>query len=200
MSARALSIGPAQAADVDAVARLLCDCLADKYRPAFGRHAHDVVTALMRAEMAAGIDGYRVARNGDTVVGVLHMAGAEDVERMDWFGTVRRAAGWWGALRAECVLRAIAHGPLHPREMYLGEVAVHPDHRRQGVASALLACATDEARARGRESITLWVTWENDSAHALYRRHGFVDVRRRRWRWARLMFRARGATLMERNV
>jgi ribosomal-protein-alanine N-acetyltransferase len=56
---------------------------------------------------------------------------------------------------------------------YVAELVVDPDHRRQGVATALLsACA---ARA---DRLTVTVDPDNEAARSLYRRCGFEEVRR----------------------
>lgn len=64
-------------------------------------------------------------------------------------------------------------------EGYITNIAVKGIHRRQGVADALL-----EAFLRfGREHLaflTLEVRASNDKAVALYRKHGFEEVGRRR--------------------
>jgi GNAT superfamily N-acetyltransferase len=51
---------------------------------------------------------------------------------------------------------------------------VHPDHRRAGVASALLEAVRTWARDDGACTLTLWVTRTNDAATSLYRRAGFA--------------------------
>ena len=53
---------------------------------------------------------------------------------------------------------------------------VHPDHRRAGVASALLEAVRTWAHTDGATSLTLWVTRTNDAAGTLYRRIGFTPT------------------------
>ena len=55
---------------------------------------------------------------------------------------------------------------------------VHPDHRRSGVASALIESLKEWARADGAARLTLWVARTNDSAVRLYRRHHFMPTGR----------------------
>ena len=54
-------------------------------------------------------------------------------------------------------------------------LAVHPDHQRRGIASALLAEAED--RARARELLRL-EAWTRDDAHvqSWYESHGFEQI------------------------
>jgi len=56
---------------------------------------------------------------------------------------------------------------------HLGNLAVVPEARRGGVASALVADLLAAARERGVGSLTLEVRATNDAAQALYRGHGF---------------------------
>ena len=61
-------------------------------------------------------------------------------------------------------------------EGYITNVAVSPDARRQGIARALIAKLTDEARAAGLAFVTLEVRASNAPAIALYEGAGFVRV------------------------
>ena len=61
-------------------------------------------------------------------------------------------------------------------EGYITNVAVSPDCRRQGIARALIAELTDEARAQALAFVTLEVRTSNVPAIALYESAGFVRV------------------------
>lgn len=73
---------------------------------------------------------------------------------------------------------------LNGRSHFLiANVAVHPDHRRQGIASNLTWQAVEHARARGALDIWLHVREENDTAFLLYQELGFTErARRTTWR------------------
>ena len=58
----------------------------------------------------------------------------------------------------------------------LDSIAVTPEHRRRGVADALLDAAAAWGRQRGLRFITLEVRAGNGPAAALYEKHGFVRV------------------------
>ena len=58
-------------------------------------------------------------------------------------------------------------------------VAVHPDHRRRGVAAILIEQLILELKNRGSCSLTLEVRASNDGAIALYDKLGFRQVGRR---------------------
>ena len=59
---------------------------------------------------------------------------------------------------------------------YVSDIAVFPQYRRQGAASALITRAASDAAELGAESISLEVRPSNEAAVALYRSLGFDDV------------------------
>lgn len=61
-------------------------------------------------------------------------------------------------------------------EAHITNVAVHPEHRRYGVASRLLLDLAEAAIARQCESWTLEVRASSTGAQALYRSFGFVPA------------------------
>lgn len=65
-------------------------------------------------------------------------------------------------------------------EMHISTLAVHPDVRGQGLGERLLMAGLDQARRQGAEMATLEVRPTNEAAVALYRKHGFQRVGRRR--------------------
>jgi ribosomal protein S18 acetylase RimI-like enzyme len=53
-------------------------------------------------------------------------------------------------------------------------LATHPDHQRQGIASALLQEAEGQARERGLVRLEAWT---RDDAHVRwYESHGFTQI------------------------
>lgn len=65
-------------------------------------------------------------------------------------------------------------------EAHINTLAVHPDWRQQGIGEQLLATLLQHARAHGARTATLEVRASNRAAQQLYRRHGFVEVGRRK--------------------
>ncbi|MBE56058.1 MAG: ribosomal-protein-alanine N-acetyltransferase [Acidobacteria bacterium] len=61
-------------------------------------------------------------------------------------------------------------------ELYLNNLAIHPEHRRQGLARLLLMHLTQDATSRGVRSIMLEVRSSNAAALKLYWRMGFKRV------------------------
>jgi [ribosomal protein S18]-alanine N-acetyltransferase len=62
----------------------------------------------------------------------------------------------------------------------LQRIAVRADHRRSGVATALLAAVEAEALAVDAERLLLEVREDNHVARAFYAAHGFAEIARRR--------------------
>jgi ribosomal protein S18 acetylase RimI-like enzyme len=62
------------------------------------------------------------------------------------------------------------------RGWFISNLAVHPDHRRRGVARRLLSAGVESARARGARRISLDVRAENVPARRLYQQLGFRQV------------------------
>ena len=58
-------------------------------------------------------------------------------------------------------------------------IAVCPEHRRKGVAEALVNALVEELAKNGNHSLTLEVRVSNDPAIALYEKLGFCQVGRR---------------------
>ena len=55
-------------------------------------------------------------------------------------------------------------------------VAVHPEHRRKGIAEALIHALSQGLKDRGNVCLTLEVRASNDPAIALYEKLGFSQV------------------------
>ncbi len=55
-------------------------------------------------------------------------------------------------------------------------IAVHPDHRRRGIAEALIAALEERLRERGSKALTLEVRASNEPAIKLYEKLGFQQV------------------------
>ena len=78
-----------------------------------------------------------------------------------------------GLLDVECETPALADRPGAGGMIW--HLAVHPDHQRRGIASALLAEAERLAGERGLERLEAWT---RDDAHVQrwYESHGFVQI------------------------
>lgn len=75
---------------------------------------------------------------------------------------------------------AFIAGRVIAGEAELLTLATDPDHRRQGLANALLARFDAEARERGASRVFLEVSETNTAARALYAAAGYAETGRRR--------------------
>lgn len=109
------------------------------------------------------------------------------------------AAGWGLALRGlpEQVQESLAAGRgrggagaatrgswapdlgVYPAHLHMG---VHPAHQRRGLGGALLEALLGRLEAAGVPGVHLITTSHHRAAAALYRRHGFAELARRRTR------------------
>lgn len=96
-----------------------------------------------------------------------------------YYLTARRSpAGTAGHTRKPTKGRVVGHAGLwftHD-EAHVTNVAVHPDARRSGVATALMLALADEAIRRGCIAWTLEVRVSSEGAQGLYRNFGFVPA------------------------
>lgn len=85
-----------------------------------------------------------------------------------------------------CVLiRVPPEGPNEPRSpyAYVSDLVVLPEHRGQGMGSALLARAEAAARESGARRLDVDVLARNRTAHELYLDVGFRDVQVHLWKF-----------------
>ncbi len=66
-------------------------------------------------------------------------------------------------------------------ELYVDSLAVFPEYRRQGVATALLQATVGKARQLGDDPVGLLVDESNPRAERLYRSIGFEQVGTSTW-------------------
>lgn len=59
-------------------------------------------------------------------------------------------------------------------------IATHPDHRKQGIATDLIVGLIDALAKRGSHSLMLEVRNSNESAISVYKKLNFVEVGRRK--------------------
>ncbi|MGH8900924.1 MAG: GNAT family N-acetyltransferase [Egibacteraceae bacterium] len=63
----------------------------------------------------------------------------------------------------------------HPEELYIQDLVIYQEARRQGIATALLEAVLSSAKALGCERAWLTSELENDAAHRTWCRNGFTN-------------------------
>ncbi len=88
------------------------------------------------------------------------------------------AGGHRTYLVARCGRTVVGYGGLMyvVDEAHVTNIAVHPEHRRQGIATDLLAALAQAALDRGCAAWTLEVRASSTGAQELYRAFGFVPA------------------------
>lgn len=138
--------------DLDAVEGLygaMCDYLADKpFNPNFRRGGYP--TRENAAEYLAA-DGLYIAWADGAAVGSIALTASPSAEEDQ---------------------------PGEGGILYVHMVAVHPNHLRRGVASAMLDLITEEASRRGAAALQLYVWESNVPAIRIYEKNGFIQIGR----------------------
>ena len=93
---------------------------------------------------------------------------------------VRNAMAQGGAVLAFVEDEPVASGRFLVEDdaLYVGRVAVLPDQRRRGIATALMAFLEDIARQYARTAIRIGVRESLPSNVALYQKLGYVEIKR----------------------
>lgn len=84
-------------------------------------------------------------------------------------------SAWLVALEGETVVGYIGSQTVMD-ESDMMNVAVHPEHRRKGIAEALIVALAQLLRDGGSNSLTLEVRASNAPAIALYEKLGFLQI------------------------
>lgn len=95
----------------------------------------------------------------------------------EWMSRLERAETVFAWEGGEVV--GTATGKPDPHENGGREIVamwVAPEHRRRGVATALIGSLVEGARAAGAASVALWVASDNDRALSAYEASGFVPT------------------------
>jgi ribosomal protein S18 acetylase RimI-like enzyme len=118
-----------------------------------------------------------VAEVDGCVAGVLAafpvLEGAARARRYLRLALARMPPSHWP--RAWRIFHALRPTPP-PHALYVDAVATSGDHRRRGVASALLAAAAAEAHEHGCTHLALETELENSAARATYASAGFEEA------------------------
>lgn len=168
-----------------AVLALHSEAFADKFGAAFGTEGVgrgvEAMAEAWRRQGVSAMRGMFVATVGETVVGTVTVRtwemGNDDSGAAEL--AFQKVLGAWGAFRSIFTLSLLSH-QIARDEGYVTDVAVLSTFRRRGIARILLARAEEEARARRKRFLSLYVSSANTGAQTLYTREGYHRARTRR--------------------
>ncbi len=80
-----------------------------------------------------------------------------------------------GAVRGDALVGYL-FAVLIPDEAHIGNLAVHPEERRGGIAQRLLDQLVEDAAQVGVRRLTLEVRESNDIARNFYYKNNFIDI------------------------
>jgi N-acetylglutamate synthase len=131
----------------------------------------DVPVELATTPDDAWLSGYRYRGSALPPIAVDVLTSAEDAV----FAAVRLDPG-------PAPLAAVARGVLTDGWLGVTALTVAEEHRRRGLATAVMTALQSWAAERGGSSVYLQVTASNAGARALYRRTGFIEHHRYHYR------------------
>lgn len=92
-----------------------------------------------------------------------------------------RGGPWWVVERDGRIIATVGAGPLRADgHVELKRLYVSRDHRRQGLAAALVDLVERHAGEAGAQAVDLWSDTRFTDAHRLYQRLGYRDTGDRR--------------------
>jgi ribosomal protein S18 acetylase RimI-like enzyme len=177
-----IHIRPARRDDVEASASLITmtpgglpDLVGDS------RVALRLAKAAFTVERSGfGYDRTLVAEVDGSIVGqAIRFSGAEWGRRAQsrtGMALLRAAGLRFGRVLREGIRHARFTHPIAWDSLYVISLAVVPDHRSQGIGSALLRRVVEEALQAGLRSVSLDVALRNEGAIRFYEREGFVKI------------------------
>ena len=144
------------------------------------RHARRLLRVLYpRDRHTASWQVCRVAEAGGGVVGVIAAFPSDDgdeLARRFVRLTLAHSAPWRIPALFRHLRATAAVSPEPPPGMlYVDALATAPEHRRRGIATALLADVERLAQRAGLKGVALDTGIENRAARALYERYGFTQ-------------------------
>ncbi|MFT5686165.1 MAG: GNAT superfamily N-acetyltransferase [Myxococcota bacterium] len=128
----------------------------------------------MTAERAAIIALNRTCDPAELGGDADYVAFKEGRRRAWWRWAEAGVGAWWGAFEGECLIAQCGMVSCPEGRGRFQSVETHPDHRRRGACSALIAAVGQDALARGCQTVHLAADGDGP-ARALYRRLGFVE-------------------------
>jgi GNAT superfamily N-acetyltransferase len=187
MQEKLFIVRPAEPRDNAAIAGLVVEGFLDKFRPIFGggiERSVKIMERWVRLEHSLGgvsslvVEGPSPAQVAASVG--VRVGNSDDVAltRGLW-KVLRRDLGYARALWAATLLSYPRYAAIS-REAYVERLVVTHEHRRRGMARALLEAAEALAHDSGKETVGLHVSGGNLPALKLYEAYRYEESDRQR--------------------
>jgi len=166
--------------DLDSYLKIEFDAFFEKLKFIFSNRKN-AAFGIIRSEIAKniGTGRYYNAKIDDRIVGIIEIVSRENIEsHIKEFHNYFKYLGFHRAVKA-FILTAIEIPKLDNRTIYIDNVAVDPNNRRQGIAKKMLSFAEDFSKRNGKNALKLWVAAGNKNAYRLYKKFGFTELARR---------------------
>ena len=166
--------------DLDSYLKIEFDAFFEKLKFIFS-NKKNAAFGIIRSEIAKniGTGRYYNAKIDDRIVGIIEIVSRENIEsHIKEFHNYFKYLGFHRAVKA-FILTAIEIPKLDNRTIYIDNVAVDPNNRRQGIAKKMLSFAEDFSKRNGKNALKLWVAAGNKNAYRLYKKFGFTELVRR---------------------
>src|SRR4030043_669379 len=166
--------------DLDSYLKIEFDAFFEKLKFIFSNRKN-AAFGIIRSEIAKniGTGRYYNAKIDDRIVGIIEIVSRENIEsHIKEFHNYFKYLGFHRAVKA-FILTAIEIPKLDNRTIYIDNVAVDPNNRRQGIAKKMLSFAEDFSKRNGKNILKLWVAAGNKNAYRLYKKFGFTELVRR---------------------
>jgi ribosomal protein S18 acetylase RimI-like enzyme len=185
MTQMSFALRPATPADpADALLYLSAKPYYDAYAGSEARARGLLASVYRRRGHAASFEVCSVVElDGDLAGVIAWFPVAEGDERARRFVslTAPRVPPWrWPALLRHLRAAGVVSPNPPPSTLYVDALAVAPEFRRRGVASALLTGAEEAAAAAGLQGVALDTGLHNEPARALYEAAGYREREIRR--------------------
>jgi GNAT superfamily N-acetyltransferase len=180
-------VRPAEPQDNPRIAGLVVEGFLDKFRPIFGRRmdrSDKIMERWVRLEHSLGGVSSLVVEDpaGAGIVASIGVRiGDSDDDALAWslWKALRRDLGYPRAFWAATLLSYPRYAATY-REAYVERLVVTHEHRRKGMARALLNAAESLARDAAKETVGLHVSGANLPALKLYEAYKYEEISRQR--------------------
>jgi ribosomal protein S18 acetylase RimI-like enzyme len=186
MQEKLFTVRPAEPRDEAEIAKLVVEGFLDKFRPIFGNRmdrSEKIMERWVHLEHSlGGVSSLVVEDPASEItasIGVRTESSEDDALARGLWKVLRENLGYVHAFWAATLL-SYPHYAATSSEAYVERLVVSQEHRRRGMARALLDAAESLARDSGKETVGLHVSGGNLPALKLYETYGYEGNSRQR--------------------